>query len=101
MIDDAVSEGIRCMQRVRFADEGVIGEWLTEDGQTAAVQGQSGDRRNQHNRLVVDQKDDLRGGDVICPELPDPPTPLPEFVRRETWGVTDVRSPERVVEFGG
>ena len=36
----------------------VIGKRLTENRQTATVQGQSGDRSHKHNCLVVNQQHD-------------------------------------------
>lgn len=49
------------MQWVRLAEEGVIGKRLTENGQAAAVQGQSGDRCDQNNSLVEHDEDGRRG----------------------------------------
>lgn len=43
----------------------MIGQRLTEDGQAAAVQGPSGDRRHQHDGLVVHDEGDRGCGDVI------------------------------------
>ena len=65
------------MQRVRSTDQGMVGQRLTEDGQTAAVQGQSGDRRDQHDGLVEDDEDDRRGSDVVGTQLPHPAAALP------------------------
>ena len=60
-----MGKGIRCMQRIRSADQGVVGQRLPEDGQPAAVQGHPGDGSDQDDRLVGHDEDDRGGGDVI------------------------------------
>ena len=65
------------MQRVGPTDERVMGQRFTKNGQTAAVQGQPGDRRDQHNGLVEHDEHDRGGSDMIGTQLPHPAAALP------------------------